>query len=202
MKKGLLAVVAIAVIGCSGVAPQKAISGEPTSPALGYDIHLQAPHVMADGMLDVSDQLIHHPVLLQRVNLEFNPSGPEFCFNTGTEKVELHRALLRLVPSIEGRMIGSFDQELEADPVEPLGGVSTSGFLRRLVQGLFTDGEFLERHERRQALSRPIIWREPVIFLRPRSAGLNTTLDYICRGSGQGYGVTGRTGSYRGCGDR
>ena len=25
------------------------MSGEPTSPALGYDIHVQAPHMMADG---------------------------------------------------------------------------------------------------------------------------------------------------------
>ncbi|HEX9135688.1 MAG TPA: DUF1264 domain-containing protein, partial [Nitrospirota bacterium] len=49
MRKGLLAVVAIAAIGCSGVTPQKAVSGEPTSPALGYDIHVQAPHMMADG---------------------------------------------------------------------------------------------------------------------------------------------------------
>ena len=49
MKKGLLAIVAIAAIGCSGVAPQKAVSGEPTSPAVGYDIHVQAPHMMADG---------------------------------------------------------------------------------------------------------------------------------------------------------
>lgn len=49
MKKGLLAVVALAAIGCSGVAPQKAVSAEPTSPALGYDIHVQAPHMMPDG---------------------------------------------------------------------------------------------------------------------------------------------------------
>jgi len=33
MRKGLLAVVVIAAIGCSGVAPQKAVSGEATSPA-------------------------------------------------------------------------------------------------------------------------------------------------------------------------
>lgn len=37
--------------------------------------------VLADGMLDVAEQIL----------------------NTGPEKVELHRALLRLVPSIEGR---------------------------------------------------------------------------------------------------
>lgn len=64
---------------------------------------------LGDGMMSVPDQLIRHPVLLQRVNLEFDPSGPEFRLHTGTEKVELHRALLRLVPSIEGRMIAHFD---------------------------------------------------------------------------------------------
>ena len=43
MRKGLLVVAAIAAIGCSGVAPHKAVSGEPTSPAVGYDLHVQAP---------------------------------------------------------------------------------------------------------------------------------------------------------------
>lgn len=49
IRKGLLAVVAIAAMGCSGVAPSKAVSGEPASPAVGYEIHVQAPHMMADG---------------------------------------------------------------------------------------------------------------------------------------------------------
>src|SRR5215510_13528 len=116
--------------------------------------------VVADGMLDLPDRFIRHPVLLQRVNLEFDPSGPAFCFNTGTEKVELHRALLRLVPSIEGRMIAQFDKELEVEQVEPLGGESTNGFLRRLVQGLFTDGEFLDGKAHGTASSSPSMWRE------------------------------------------
>ena len=63
--------------------------------------------------------------------------------------------------------------------MEPLGGDSTNGFLRRLVQGLFTDGEFLDGKAHGAASSRPSIWRELAIFLRPRSAGLNTTLDSI-----------------------
>ena len=84
--------------------------------------------VLADGMLDETTQLIRHPILLQRVNFEFDPAVPEFRFSTGTEKVELYRALLRLVPSIEGRMIAHFDKELERHPVEPLGGESTTGF--------------------------------------------------------------------------
>ena len=49
MRKGLLAIVAMAAVGCSGVATQKAVSGEPAGPAVGYDIHVQAPHMMPDG---------------------------------------------------------------------------------------------------------------------------------------------------------
>jgi hypothetical protein len=135
--------------------------------------------VLGDGILEVSADSIRHPVLLQRVNLKFDPAGPEFRFDCGTEKVELHRALLRLVPSIEGRMVAQFDKELEAATVEPLGGESTTGFLRRLVQGLFaTDGAFLEGEDR-DSPGRPSMRRMPVIFLRTRSAGLATTLDHI-----------------------
>lgn len=135
--------------------------------------------VLADGMLGVTEHFIQHPVLMQRINLEFDPGLPEFRFNAGTEKVELHRALLRLVPSIESRMIAHFDKDLEEQPVEPLGGESTEGFFRRLVQGLFNDGEFLEGKVRGAQTNRPSIWREPLMFLRPRTAGLSTTLDYI-----------------------
>ena len=135
--------------------------------------------VLADGVLSVPQESVRHPLLMQRINLEFDPSVPEFQFSTGTEKVELHRALLRLVPGIEGRMIAQFDRELESQPVEPLGGASASEYLRRLVQSLFNDGEFLNERARGPAEDRPSIWREPVIFLRPRNAGLSSTLDNI-----------------------
>ncbi|MFY4729758.1 hypothetical protein, partial [Nitrospira sp. BLG_2] len=48
MRKGLSVVIAMVAVGCSGVA-QKVMSAEPTSPAVGYEIHVQAPHMMADG---------------------------------------------------------------------------------------------------------------------------------------------------------
>lgn len=139
----------------------------------------QVDLVLADGMLSVPEHGIHHPVLMQRIYLEFDPLLPEFRFTTGTEKVELHRALLRLVPSIEGRMIAHFDRELEEQPVEPLGGESTASFYRRLVQGLFHDGEFFDSEMRGAVPSQPSMWREPLLYLRPRTAGLSTTLEYI-----------------------
>jgi very-short-patch-repair endonuclease len=135
--------------------------------------------VLADGVLTVASQSVQHPVLMQRINLDFDPSMPEFRFTTGTEKVELHRALLRLVPNIEGQTIAHFDKDLESQPVEPLGGESAVGFFRRLVQGLFTDGEFLDEKSLSSADGRPSIWRDPVIFSRVRNTGLSTTLDNI-----------------------
>ena len=136
--------------------------------------------VLGDGMLHVPGESIRHPVLLQRMNLQFDPAGPEFRLDAGTERAELHRALLRLVPVIEARMIAQFDKELEAAPVEPLGGESTTGFLRRLVQGLFAaNGEFLDSSGDEVSETRPTIRRKPVIFVRSRNTGLVTTLDQI-----------------------
>jgi hypothetical protein len=86
--------------------------------------------ILADGLLDVPSHAIRHHVLLQRVGLEFDSTVPEFRFIAGIDKIDLHRALLRLVPGVEGRMIAAADKELEKQQVEPLGNDSTAGFLR------------------------------------------------------------------------
>ena len=75
-------------------------------------------------------------------------------------------------------MIASLDKELEREPIGPLGGTRTEGFFRRLVQGLFRDGEFLDAVPA-HTTERPSLWREPVIYTRPPTAGLRATLDYI-----------------------
>ena len=48
-KTGIFAVMMIAAVGFVGGAPNTAESGEPAGPAVGYDIHVQAPHMMPDG---------------------------------------------------------------------------------------------------------------------------------------------------------
>ncbi|NVZ09042.1 AAA family ATPase [Allochromatium humboldtianum] len=134
--------------------------------------------ILAEGMLSVPEHGVQHPVLMQRVTLTFDPSVPEFHFSSETEKVELHRALLRLLPDLDGAMIGHFEKELDERPVDPLGGDSTTGFLRRLIHGLL-NGDFLDTKPQSAKIARPSLWREPVIILRSRIAGLTTTLDHI-----------------------
>jgi hypothetical protein len=134
--------------------------------------------VLADGILSIPELSIRHPVLLQKIILEFDPATPEFRFSAGTEKIELHKALLRLIPNVDGKMIAHFDNELDSNPVEPLGGESTEGFFRRLIQGLFTDGEYQEQKSEKISAT-ATIWRDPLVILRPHTAGLSTSLDFI-----------------------
>lgn len=135
--------------------------------------------ILADGMLYLHDYDIQHPVLLQSVSLIFDPSRPEFSFAPDIEKIELHSALLRRISIIETTMIADLQQELDAEPVEPLGGTETRRFFERVMQGLFKNGEFLEYKKPLNELPMPCLWREPVIFVRPRAAGLSTTLDNV-----------------------
>lgn len=49
MRQRLFSILAMAAIGLAGPALNEAVGGEPMSPADGYDIHVTAPHVMANG---------------------------------------------------------------------------------------------------------------------------------------------------------
>lgn len=134
--------------------------------------------MLGDGMLRVTEPSIQHPVLLQRVSLEFDPNGPELQFFTGTEKAELNRQLLRLVPKTSLFMLNRLNAEADEECIEPLGGESTDGFLKRVIQGLLSDGEFIKKEEQDQYPQQTVIWREAVIFCRDKSVGLNTSLEY------------------------
>ena len=141
----------------------------------GDDLEL----VLADGMLYLPDHQIHHPVLIQPVSLVFDHAGPEFHFTLEKERLELHRAMLRQIPTIETKMITLFEEELADDPIDILGDMPTNSFLTRMMHGFFKDGEFISNKELSKTSTGPCLWREPVILLRPRAAGISTTLDYI-----------------------
>ena len=49
MTRKELPAIVIALIISAGVVPQSAVSGEPKSPVEGFDIHVQAPHMMPNG---------------------------------------------------------------------------------------------------------------------------------------------------------
>lgn len=144
----------------------------------------QTELVVADGVLHYSmsegagrETAIEHPVLLQRIRVDLEPSVPEFRLWPESDHAELHRPLLSLVPEPNNDMMAALAEELENEGAVPLGGQRTTAFLKRLVQGLFRDGEFSETKGDRQ--EGPTVWRNPVIFARPRTAGLHTIIESI-----------------------
>ena len=122
---------------------------------------------------------IYHPILLQRLQLQFNASVPEFTLSEADHPAELYSALFQSMPDVDGRAIGRCREELERDGIHPLLNGATSGFLKRLVVQLSPRGEFIENGSPGREQTDPRIGRAPVIFLRARTLGYAAAIEGI-----------------------
>jgi very-short-patch-repair endonuclease len=137
--------------------------------------------VLGDGILSWprADGGIYHPILLQRLQLQFNASVPEFTLSEADHPVELYSALFQSMNDVDGRAIGRCREELEQEGFHPLVNGSTSDFLKRLVVQLSPRGEFLEDRAPDEEVSDPCIGRDPVLFLRARTLGFAAAIEGI-----------------------
>src|SRR5882672_8708340 len=137
--------------------------------------------VLGDGILSWrrADGGIYHPILLQRLQLQFDASVPEFTLSEADHPVELYSALFQSMNDVDGRAIGRCREELEEGGFHPLINGSTSGFLKGLVVQLSPRGEFLEDRAPNAELNDPCIGRDPVLFLRARTLGFAAAIEGI-----------------------
>jgi very-short-patch-repair endonuclease len=137
--------------------------------------------VLGDGILSWrrTDGDIYHPILLQRLQLQFDASVPEFTLSEADHPVELYSALFQSLGDVDGRAIGRCREELEEGGFHPLINGSTSDFLKRLVVQLSPRGEFLEDRAPNKEESDPCIGRDPVLFLRARNLGFAAAIEGI-----------------------
>jgi very-short-patch-repair endonuclease len=122
---------------------------------------------------------VHHPVLLQGLQISFEPSIPEFRLTETEHPVELYSAMFQSMPDVDGRSIGRCREELERGNYHPLGDRDTVGFLKRLVVQLSPRGEFVEGGAADGETDDPRIGRSPVIFLRARTLGFAAAIEAI-----------------------
>ena len=144
-------------------------------------IEREAEHielVLGDGILSWKrlDGSIYHPILLQRIQLAFDPSVPEFTLIETGKEVELYSALFRSMPDIEPKVFARCREELDRGGFHPLGGTDTLEFLRRFVVQLSPRGQFAEGPPQKESED-PEIGRAPVLFLRTRTLGFATALE-------------------------
>src|SRR6266571_3373367 len=137
--------------------------------------------VLGDGILSWprAEGGIFHPILLQRLQLQFDASVPEFTLSEAEYPVELYSALFQSMADVDGRVIGRCREELEQGGFHPLYNGTTSNFLKRMVVQLSPRGEFLEDSAPRSEQPDPRIGRDPVIFLRPRTLGFAAAIEGI-----------------------
>jgi hypothetical protein len=119
---------------------------------------------------------IRHPLLIQKIQLEFNSLVPEFVIQDAFDPPALHTALLRFL-EIDGKHISHYQQILTKSQIHPLGGQETSDFLKELVQGLWSDGLYFESPEDVEKTQAPYIYRQPLIYLGRANQGYSDAVE-------------------------
>src|SRR5262249_28923819 len=122
---------------------------------------------------------VYHPILLQRLQLQFDASVPEFTLSEADHPVELYSALFQSMTDVDGRAIGRCREELDEGGFHPLLNGSTSAFLKRLVVQLSPRGEFLEERAPATEGHDPAIGRDPLLFPRARNLGFAAAIEGI-----------------------
>jgi hypothetical protein len=143
--------------------------------------------MVGDGLLCCPDAAgkFRHPVLLQKLELEFYPENkpPQFVFRKREQPPKLYKEFLLALPEVNIPQIKKCEGELEKTEFAPLGEDDTDGFLLRLIQGLFpTRGALRESTDQLDLESQvdsPTIERQPVIFMRQRRTGPSSIFDAI-----------------------
>ncbi len=123
---------------------------------------------------------ISHPVLLKRVDLRFEPSVPEFTIHETDREPEIYGSLFVDLQDVAPTAIANRKKELEACGCHPFGWHDTAAFLQAFIQTVSPlDGEFLGALPREGPSTTPRLYRDPLLVLRKRVAGIANAVDAI-----------------------
>ena len=129
---------------------------------------------------------VHHPILLKRVELRFNPNVPEFTVHETDREPEIYGSLFVDLQDIAPAAIRNRKTELENAGYHPLGWGDTEAFLRAFIQTVSPlAGEYLDDVPSDGATTTPRLYRDMVLVLRKRIAGIANAVDAIIDDIGQ-----------------
>jgi very-short-patch-repair endonuclease len=139
--------------------------------------------ILGDGILNrAADPKIYHPILLQRLSVEFDPEKPELIIRETDSPVELNTALLWALESKDIDQIRESNRELGEHAISLQDRKLTAAFLQRLAHGAVSNGRFCPNRQLEGGDGDPssvLIHQAPVIFVRKRVGGFSQALERI-----------------------
>jgi hypothetical protein len=131
-----------------------------------------------DGMLvcDADGEEICHPLLLQRLELRFDPGIPAFTLTESEEAPVLYAPMLRHL-AVDGRTLLQLQQEFTRIECDPLAGDGTERFLKTLVHKLWPGGALYPDADAAASASGPRVYRDPMLYLGRRSQDFAGAID-------------------------
>ncbi|MCY3801528.1 MAG: AAA domain-containing protein [Chloroflexi bacterium] len=121
--------------------------------------------------------LNHHPLVLQSMQLDFEPEISRFSVLFGERRSELYSALLRSIDEVGGAVLARTNAEFEQGDYGPFSGSEIDGFLGGLAHRLHVEGVFGDLDSTARGV--PRIYRRPLLFLRRRTQGFTAALEAI-----------------------
>jgi very-short-patch-repair endonuclease/DNA polymerase III delta prime subunit len=128
---------------------------------------------LGDGMLTREarggdDGRVLHPVVLQRLELHFDPTIPAFTLTESEDAPVLYAPMLRHL-EVDGKTLLQLGQRFAEQGLDPLSGADGDQFLQALVHGLWPDGEYVRDRDAPRRAPGPRLYRDPVLYLGHRS---------------------------------
>lgn len=119
---------------------------------------------------------LHHPILLKRLELKFDPRIPAFTLEETDSPSELYTPLFN-GDEFAGLPVNKWRQDVENGELHPLGGIGFAEWLHGVV-GSFQDGAYLDG-ELGGEQDFPRMGRAPVVFLRKRNLGYSAAIAHV-----------------------
>lgn len=134
--------------------------------------------VLGDGLLSWKREEgdVFHPLLLQRVQLLFDPTIPELRVIETDTSPEFYASLLQSFLDIDVQHLRQAREEFD-QLLPTLFEDSAGEFLRRLVHRLSASGEYRGLGRPPSGTTQPVIGRAPVLFVRSRARGFGTAIE-------------------------
>lgn len=124
-----------------------------------------------------SERVIDHPVLLQKVFLHFDAHVPSFKVYCEEKKSEIYTPMLRVIPSINQKMLSDIILEIDDGDYDISQFDNTTALFKRIINVIDIKGTFVE--QRKPINEMATIYSAPMLFLRKRTLGFSSFIEGV-----------------------